>query len=297
MEEKCEMNKTDISIITPVYKGNKYLPNLVKYIEEAAKNVGKYQVEWLLVNDFPEEKVDKPESHIKNLKIRLINNERNLGIQQTRINGIKQCTGTYILLLDQDDKISQDSLKIHLKNLISADVSVTNGYVENEDKTLRRIFSTKSQIKCTTNINYYFYIGDIIVSPGMVMMKKDAIPSIWLEKTLAINGADDWLLWTLLLAQNRKFKTSFAITYVHTDTGANTSKNKSKLWESTEEALEIFRTNVYAYDKLCRVFERRIELIKGFQLENKNKLSLYLQNIDIAWYVLNYKGIKKYLFK
>ena len=78
MEEKCEMNKTDISIITPVYKGNKYLPNLVKYIEEAAKNVGKYQVEWLLVNDFPEEKVDKPESHIKNLKIRLINNERNL---------------------------------------------------------------------------------------------------------------------------------------------------------------------------------------------------------------------------
>ena len=129
------------------------------------------------------------------------------------------------------------------------------------------------------------------------MMKKDVIPSIWLEKTLAINGADDWLLWTLLLAQNRKFKTSFAITYVHTDTGANTSKNKSKMWESTEEALEIFRTNVYAYDKLCRVFERRIELIKGFQLENKNKLSLYLQNIDIAWYVLNYKGIKKYLFK
>ncbi|QGY95493.1 glycosyltransferase [Lactobacillus crispatus] len=291
------MNKTDISIITPVYKGNKYLSNLVKCIEKAAKNVGKYQVEWLLVNDFPEEKVEKPESHIKNLKIRLTNNEENLGIQQARINGIKQCTGTYVLLLDQDDKVSQDSLKIHLKNLINADVSVTNGYVENEDKILRKIFSTKSQINCTTNINYYFYIGDIIVSPGMVMIKKDAIPSIWLEKTLTTNGADDWLLWTLLLAQNKKFEVSFATTYVHTDTGTNTSKNKSKMWKSTEEALEIFRTNIHAYDKLCRVFERRIKLIKGFQLENKNKLSLYLQNIDIAWYVLIYKGIKKYLFK
>lgn len=291
------MNKTDISIITPVYKGNKYLSNLVKYIEESVKNIDKYQVEWLLVNDFPEEKVEKPESHIENLKIRVINNKRNLGIQQARINGIKQCTGIYILLLDQDDKISKDSLQVHLKNLISADVSVTNGYVETEDKTLKRIFATKSQIKCTANINYYFYIGDIIVSPGMVMIKKDAIPKVWLEETLTTNGADDWLLWTLLLAQNKKFSVSFASTYVHSDTGNNTSKNKAKMWESTEEALEIFRTNIPAYDKLCRIFERRIKLIKGFQLENKNKLSLYLQNIDIAWYVLNYKGIKKYLFK
>lgn len=291
------MNKTDISIITPVYKGNKYLSNLVKYIEESVKNIDKYQVEWLLVNDFPEEKVEKPESHIENLKIRVINNKRNLGIQQARINGIKQCTGIYILLLDQDDKISKDSLKVHLKNLISADVSVTNGYIETEDKTLKKIFATKSQIKCTANINYYFYIGDIIVSPGMVMIKKDAIPKIWLEETLTTNGADDWLLWTLLLAQNKKFSVSFASTYVHSDTGYNTSKNKAKMWESTEEALEIFRTNIPAYGKLCRIFERRIKLIKGFQLENKNKLSLYLQNIDIAWYVLNYKGIKKYLFK
>lgn len=291
------MSKTDISIITPVYKGNKYLSDLVKDIEESVKNIDKYDVEWLLVNDFPEEKVEKPESHIKNLKIRLINNERNLGIQQARINGIKQCAGMNVLLLDQDDRISKDALKIHLKNLSNADVSVTNGYVETGNKTLKKIFSTKSQIRCTANINYYFYIGDIIVSPGMVMIKKEAIPNIWLEETLTTNGADDWLLWVLLLAENKKFSVNSAITYVHTDTGDNTSKNKAKMWKSTEEALTIFRTNIPAYGKLCRVFERRIKLIKGFQLENKNKLSLYLRNIDIAWYVLNYKGIKKYLFK
>lgn len=297
MKEKCEMNQIDISIITPVYKGNKYLRSLAKDVEESVKHAGKCQVEWLLINDFPEEKVEKPESHIENLKIRLINNERNLGIQRARINGIKQSTGKNVLLLDQDDRISKDSLKIHLTNIKNADVSVTNGYVENEDKTLKKIFSTQSQIKCTADIKYYFYIGDIIVSPGMVMIRKDAIPKIWLEKTLTVNGADDWLLWTLLLAQNKKFSVSFATTYIHTDTGNNTSKNKAKMWESTEEALEIFRTNIRTYDKLCEVFERRVKLIKGFQLENKNKLSLYLQNIDIAWYVVNYKGIKKYLFK
>ena len=150
------MSKTDISIITPVYKGNEYLSSLLKFIENSVKGVDKYQVEWLLVNDFPKEKVKKLESHVKNLKIRLINNEKNLGIQQARINGIQQCTGKYILLLDQDDKISKDALRIHLRNLVNADVSVTNGYIENKNKKLRKVFSTKSQIKCTTNINYYF---------------------------------------------------------------------------------------------------------------------------------------------
>ncbi|OYS29881.1 hypothetical protein CBF75_09180 [Lactobacillus taiwanensis] len=129
------------------------------------------------------------------------------------------------------------------------------------------------------------------------MIRKSAIPNIWLEKTLKTNGADDWLLWVLLLAKNKKFTVSFVTTYIHTDTGTNTSKNKDEMWKSTEEALEIFRLNVHGYNELCRVFERRIKLIEGFQLENKNKIRLYLQNIDIDWYVLNYKGIKKYLFK
>lgn len=291
------MLKTDISIITPIYKGNKYLSTLLKYIEEAVKTVSDSQVEWLLVNDFPKERVEIPKSSIKNLNISVINNKKNLGIQRARINGIKNCTGRYVLLLDQDDKISKNALKIHIKNLQSADVSVTNGYVESEDKKLRKIFATKSQIRCTANIKYYFYIGDIIVSPGMVMIRKDRIPEIWFEKTLETNGADDWLLWVLLLAQNRKFEVSYTSTYVHMDTGNNTSKNKAKMWQSTEEALEIFRSNIRDYDRLCTIFKRRINLIKGFQLENKNKLNLYLKNIDIAWYVLNYKGIKKYLFR
>lgn len=288
------MSKTDISIITPVYKGNEYLSSLLKFIENSVKGVDKYQVEWLLVNDFPKEKVKKLDSHVKNLKIRLINNEKNLGIQQARINGIQQCTGKYILLLDQDDKISKDALRIHLRNLVNADVSVTNGYIENKNKKLRKVFSTKSQIKCTTNINYYFYIGDIIVSPGMVMIKKEAIPDIWLEKKLVTNGADDWLLWTLLLAENKKFVVSFNTTYIHTDTGVNTSKNKAQMWKSTEEALEIFRANIHGYSKLCKVFERRIKLIKGFQLENKNKLFLYGLNPDILFWVINYKIVRRY---
>ena len=285
--------ETDVSIITPVYKGKKYLKNLLTIIEKATSKVSEHQIEWLLVNDFPEEKLELPTTSLKNLRIKLINNDVNLGIQKARISGIKKCTGKYILLLDQDDRINESALKVHLNNIKNSDVSVTNGYVEDEAKTLRKIFSTKSQLRCTKNINYYFYVGDIIVSPGMVMIKKKAIPKLWMECTLTINGADDWLLWTLLLANKKKFATSYTPTYVHIDTGLNTSKNKSMMWKSTMEALKIFENNNSNYKKICRVFERRIKMIVDFQLKNKNKAILYLKNPDIASYVISYKIIKK----
>lgn len=288
---------TDVSIITPVYKGKKYLKNLLTIIEKATGKVPEHQIEWLLVNDFPEEKVELPSTSVKNLKIKLINNSVNLGIQKTRINGIKKCAGKYVLLLDQDDRISESALRIHLKNINQADVSITNGYVEDENKTLKKIFSTKSQLKCTTNIRYYFYIGDIIVSPGMVMIRKKAIPKLWLKNTLTVNGADDWLLWTLLLANKSNFSTSYHVTYIHTDTGLNTSKNKSMMWLSTEEALNIFKHNITGYKNLCRVFKRRIDLIKAFQLKKRNKFRLYLENLDILFFVIDYKLIRKCLFK
>lgn len=289
--------ETDVSIITPVYKGKKYLKNLLTIIEKATSKVSEHQIEWLLVNDFPEEKLELPTTSLKNLRIKLINNDVNLGIQKARIRGIKKCAGKYILLLDQDDRISESALKVHLKNIKNSDVSVTNGYVEDEAKTLKNIFSTKGQLKCTTYIKYYFYVGDIIVSPGMVMIRKKAIPKLWLKNTLAVNGADDWLLWTLLLANKSKFSISYHITYIHTNTGLNTSKNKSMMWLSTEEALDIFQRNVIGYKKLCRVFKRRIDLIKGFQLNKKNKFRLYLGNLDILFFVIDYKLIRKYLFK
>lgn len=287
------LQKTDVSIITPVYKGKKYLKNLLKIIEKTTSNVPDNQIEWILVNDFPEEEIELPSTSLKNLRIKLINNKVNLGIQKARINGIEQCTGKYILFLDQDDRINESALKIHLKNIEHSDVSVTNGYVESEDKSLRKIFSTDNQLKCTSNIKYYFYIGDIIVSPGMVMIRKKAIPKLWLEHTLTINGADDWLLWTLLLANKRRFATSYVPTYIHIDTGLNTSKNKSMMWKSTMEALKIFKDNNANYKKLCHIFERRIKMIVDFQLKNKNKTLLYLKNLDIASYVILYKIIKK----
>lgn len=285
----------DVSIITPVYKGNIYLKSLFNNIEEAAKKVSYSEVEWIIINDYPEERITALTTNLKNLKIRIINNDSNLGIHQSRINGLKNSKGKYILFLDQDDEITPSALKSHLDNIQNNDVSVTNGFVEDYNHNLKKIFNSKKQLECVKNIKYFFYVGDIIVSPGMVLIKKESIPDIWLYNPLTINGADDWLLWVLLLAQNYKFALCNKITYIHKNNGKNASNNIGRMWHSTEEALRIFEVNNRKYTELANIFRRRIELIKGFQIKHKSKICLYLKNPDILFYVVNYKLIKKYL--
>lgn len=287
--------KISISIITPVYKGNKYLPHLLKKIEIAVNNIKNNRVEWILVNDYPQEDILSLSTNLSNLSIKIINNSKNLGIQGARINGVKNSIGKYILFLDQDDEITPLSLKTHLDNIGKNDISVTNGFVENDRKDKLPIFYTNAQLNCVKDIKYFFYIGDIIVSPGMVLIKKNSIPESWINNSLKINGADDWLLWVLMLANKRKFSVNFQSTYIHKKNENNTSNNKSKMWDSTEEALKVFYKDQPSYLSLCKVFNRRIKLIKDFQLKNKNKFMLYLKNPDIAFYVIKYKLLKKYL--
>ena len=285
--------KVNVSIITPVYKGNKYLIHLLKNIENAVKNVKQFYVEWVIVNDYPNEDIISLSTMLDNLSIKIINNDMNQGIQKSRINGFKKSRGEYILFLDQDDEILPLSLKMHLNNIKNNDVSVSNGYVENEKKNLIPIYNTQAQLKCTKNIKYFFFIGDIIVSPGMVLIKKDAIPNSWINNTLKTNGADDWLLWVLMLADRKKVTVTQGKTYIHKKNDNNTSNDKKKMWQSTKEALDIFKKKVVGYEKLCHVFNRRIRMVYNFQVNGKNRIIEYIKNPDITAYLIYYKFLLK----
>ena len=88
--------KVNVSIITPVYKGNKYLIHLLKNIENAVKNVKQFYVEWVIVNDYPNEDIISLSTMLDNLSIKIINNDMNQGIQKSRINGFTKSRGEYI---------------------------------------------------------------------------------------------------------------------------------------------------------------------------------------------------------
>ncbi|MGQ5708301.1 glycosyltransferase family 2 protein [Lactobacillus sp. PSON] len=287
----------DITIITPIYKGKKYISKLIRIIENACLNVPNKQVEWILVNDYPEELIPKIITKVKNLFIKVIVNSKNEGIHKARVNGLKKSNGKYILFLDQDDYIDSKFLQLQLANIKNADISVTNGYIENKSRVKKKIFTTNYQMKALNNIKYYFYIGNLILSPGMALIKKASIPNEWINNILKINGSDDWLLWVLMLAKSARINIINEYLYIHTNTGENTSNNISGMWNSTEEALEVFNKCINTQDSenLINIFKKRISMIRKYQLENKSKLKLYISNLDIAYYVIDYNLVRKYL--
>ena len=78
----------NISIITPVYHGSNYLDKLIKNIESITNTQYINSIELVLVNDSPEIPLNYSPS--TKLKITEVINSKNVGIHQSRINGLKK---------------------------------------------------------------------------------------------------------------------------------------------------------------------------------------------------------------
>lgn len=237
------MEKTIITIITPIYKGEKYLPQLAKMISSNQKTLEasglNASIEYILMNDYPEVTFDAPA--IDGVDVRVINNKVNCGIHKTRVNGLKEAKGDYIVFLDQDDIISSDLVVSHLKNIGDADMDVANGIMDYSKMKLVLI-RNKFYIKNLKRDYYYLYDHCPIVSPGQCMIKKDSIPQEWKENILKANCSDDYLLYLLMFQKGCKFQINpYSFVYHHVDVGTNASANSDNNYASDLEVIEILK--------------------------------------------------------
>ena len=231
--------KVDISIIIPFYYGNQYMERLLSSIQKCnKKNENKIEIEIVIVNDSPEETVYIPEK-FRNLNIKIIYNEHNMGIQKTRIKGVKNAKNTWIIFLDQDDELLSEGFSQQIELTEKAEVIVGNGFYQFGEEN-RKIFTNYKEMKYLIRLNNFIKIRNLIPSPGECIIKKSIIPEQWLELPLKKNGADDWLLWILLFKEGARFVCNSEMVYVHNDTnGANLSADLKKMKESAIEMYNI----------------------------------------------------------
>ena len=279
----------ELSIITPFYKGNDVISERLEVIENVVAQSKNLLFEWIIVNDSPEIDVKELHTSLTNLTIKKITNKSNLGIHQSRINGFNVCSGKYVLFLDQDDYVAPNFFKMQKTMLGKADFCVCNGYNEMENKEKTPIFKNAYQMQTLKNISTFFYLGNLIVSPGMVLIRKEAVPQEWLTHILKINGADDWLLWSLLLANKKEGTYCTKKMYIHVKTKNNTSDDDENMLKSCKEALDIFQSCNSPYNKLCTIYNKRLALWWAEKIEEKNKYIEYLKVPHIALRQMIYK--------
>lgn len=284
----------DVSIVVPFYKGNKYINTVLKMVKENAAIAENISVELIIVNDSPEIAVCYDNDLVDGYQLTVVQHENNRGIQQARITGINAAQGKYILMLDQDDEIAPNTIKCQYDLIGDHAAVLSNGYSESMDKLRKKLYRSQKQMAVVNDFSYYFYFGNMIASPGLCLIRKDKIPSLWMTNVMQINGADDWLLWVLFLNEGNRFVLNNAFLYVHKNDGQNTSNNDRKMLDSSQEALDILRNKGITDTHLLRIYERRLRMRRAYLNGSKlDKAIQYLKNLDIFWRVLKYNRLMK----
>ena len=185
-----------ISVVIPFYCGNSYLETMA---EQLKKNINNFksdlknvEVEVILVNDSPWSTIDESKLSAIKQSYKIVVNKKNSGIHQSRVNGINIASCDYILLLDQDDKISENYFESQYEKAMkeNADLIIANGVRKIGDKK-HPIFKNIRWHKDATTLAPYVAIGNVIASPGQCLIRKNAVPVFWLKNILSENCADD----------------------------------------------------------------------------------------------------------
>ena len=273
-----------ISIITPIYRGNHYLEKYLNCAEEAIGSFPEAEIIW--INDSPEVPLVYPEEKAKKLKVKILNNKRNIGIHGSRVRGLELANGEYILFLDQDDQITSDALKVQYEMTSSKpDLILGNGYFE-DSKGLHKIFDNRFSQRFAAQKKPYLMIRDFIVSPGQCLVRRKSIPDFWRRNVMQSNGADDYFLWLLMFNDEMRIVCNYECVYIHGFTDNNYSADLDKMYFSVRELLRILRANTEYKQKDYSMLQRAIYYKRNYK---KDFLRLSIKNMDIFLYNVLYR--------
>ena len=274
-----------ISIIVPVYYGKKYINDLIMQVEKCASYIEpEEKVQLILSNDAPDDKIE--ESYISEIiDIVILNTDVNTGIHGARVRGLEESHAEFVVFLDQDDKIFPEYLRSQLKNIHDADAVVC------------RLIHEKKQYYTNTNLfegvleyERMISIGNQIVSPGQVLIRRTSIPRIWKQNIMQHNGADDWLLWLCMIAKDKKFMLNQEILFEHVVNGKNVSWDSALMFQSEDEVYDILLKEKAFGDKQL---EKLFNAIRKKQLKHIRKLEAVRERFYLydKWITLeNKKG-------
>lgn len=281
-----------VSVIVPIYKGIKYIPGIISQIEENATHLTGDAVELVLSNDDPENEINGNLSS-KIIEIKVLNTNKNRGIHGARVEGLSHSKGEYILFLDQDDEIAPFYLSSQLNSIGRCDAVVCNiisgGMIQyNTDKPLYKAVSKECMIG----------EGNMISSPGQVLLRKSAIPGLWKEFLLKNNGADDWFLWLCMHSSGKKFALNEDVLFTRRVHYYNTSSDSIKMAASEEELTDLIRKlhilNRSEFDMFMKLIPR-LRQMRVKENESWKKRFLILND----WLSIKQSGrsIERYLDK
>ena len=178
-----------VSIITPLYNSEKFIAETIESVlAQTYKNW-----EMIIVNDCSKDNgASIVEKYVgKDKRIKLFNNERNMGVSFTRNRAIDLAQGKYIAFLDSDDLWHKEKLKKQIGMMEEKNISLSyTAYTKiNENGSLR------GKIEVPEKVNYKGLLKGNIMGCLTVVARKDILKDSKFKQT----KQEDYILWLELL--------------------------------------------------------------------------------------------------
>ena len=276
-----------VSIITPFYEGNAYMPayaQMIEQNEQALQQAGLGDsLEVILVNDSPQTAVCLPGIYNGRANWKIVKNPKNLGIQGSRVHGLAESTGDYILFLDQDDLLREDAVVQFIAKAKEEPyrVIVANAILE-QATTEALWYRSDYHKKRIGDINTYLDVGIQIISPGQCLIPRMVIPDYWVQNICQVNGADDYYLWLLMLESGIGFTYLDEPLYRHHYTQVNLSGDTRVTDQSVYDFIKLLEQNPDFPKEYIYRLKRMIVYKANFRLGNVlQKIGISLKNFDL----------------
>ncbi len=264
-----------ISVIVPIFHGKQYMDGLVRQVEECREKISNEdQVELIFVNDDPNETI-LAEFSSQSIGITILPTDCNRGIHGARVRGLERSQGKYVLFLDQDDQIHPDYFMSQLSCIEDHDGAVCQ--VIHEKKMF---YNSVTPFQRMMNKEYMFANGSPIISPGQVLLCKEAIPAVWKTQIVKHNGADDFLLWLCMLAEGKTFALNNQVLFEHVVKYDNASLNTYNMMCSEEEVVHILLENHVFPDDDRIWIEKMLYRMRKKSLANLDKFRKMFYILD-----------------
>ncbi len=278
------MNKSIfVSVIIPVYNGEKYIAECIKSIYE--QTYKKFEI--IIIDDGSTDNSIEVIENIKNEEVRIIS-QKNGDVSKARNEGIKNASGDLIAFLDQDDKWLPEKLQkcVKIFNELEKVDLVFHDIIKlfSSGKTHRA--KDKHNIALSLNNENIFQklVVKNVLMPSAVMVRKESILKAGLFDT-SFKTCGDYEMWLRMALLKMEFKylpEALTIYRIHPN---NNSNRIEVMFQDRLKALEVSFSNIKidTADKKFRNKGLAAAYMQGAnEFFSKKKYSEFLTNTNIA---------------
>lgn len=244
------MNNYDLSIIIPAYNCEKYIERCVKSIINQKNNL----IEIIIINDGSTDNTleicKNLENQYKNIKII---DQENSGVSYSRNIGVEKANGKYIMFVDADDYIEENSLE-EIQELIQENIDVLrySHYIKEKNRDTAIIFENKT---CNLIENKTDFFKDFFQQTNQNMIwgqaiKKELLKNVKLHENIFF--AEDLLFNSQLYnkCQNIKYTKTILYNYKQNEGSVTRNYKNSKVKSKIENLIYVFNEIMIEFKEL-----------------------------------------------